>query len=29
MYVRNTIKVIHRTDLENDECEMVWCGVSY
>ena len=25
LYVRNNIKAIHRTDLENDECEMVWC----
>ena len=25
LYVKNNIKAIHRTDLENDECEMVWC----
>ena len=25
LYVKNNIKALHRTDLENDECEMVWC----
>ena len=23
LYVKNNIKALHRTDLENDECEMV------
>ena len=25
LYVRNNIKAVHRTDLENKVCEMVWC----
>ena len=25
LYVRNNIKAVHRTDLENEFCEMVWC----
>ena len=25
LYVKNNNKAIHRTDLDNDECEMVWC----
>ena len=25
LYVRNNIKAVHRTDLENEVCEVVWC----
>jgi exonuclease III len=25
LYVRNIIKAVHRTDLENEACEMLWC----
>jgi ribonuclease P/MRP protein subunit RPP40 len=25
LYVRNNIKAVHRTDLENEVCEMLWC----
>ena len=25
LYVRNNIKAVHRTDLENEGCEKVWC----